>query len=370
MILGGLILGTSDSFFKRNLSGDILTPANRLLYNAAYIFVKVCLKELRGMINVFIDANVWLSLYRFSNDDLEQFRKLRDLVGRDIVLFLPKQVCDEVSRNRDNAIGVVIKEFRTFHRAIPNIFNGYGDYQNLKKQTDDLETLRGSLIKQIEQDAINGTLHADKIINEIFSKVQFFECSEVIFSKAKRRVMVGNPPGKDGKYGDAINWEVLLHYVPDTEDLFFVGEDKHYRSVIGKKAFNPFLLQEWRATKKSELHFFENLTDFLNRHVKTIALRSENEKNGHIAQLQQSVNFQWTHTIIERLNQYASWTSDQIEKLCQIAQDNSQVKWIMGDPDILLFYETILHNYHEELWEENVVWVKNHLAEIERGNDD
>ena len=31
-----------------------------------------------------------------------------------------------------------------------------------------------------------------------------------------------NPPGKDNKYGDAINWECLLYNVPNEEDLYFI----------------------------------------------------------------------------------------------------------------------------------------------------
>ena len=39
--------------------------------------------------NLFIDANIWLSLFHYTNDDLEQFGKLRALIGTDIRLFVP-----------------------------------------------------------------------------------------------------------------------------------------------------------------------------------------------------------------------------------------------------------------------------------------
>jgi hypothetical protein len=50
---------------------------------------------------LFIDANVFLSFYRFSSDDLEQLEKLTVLVktGR-IRLWLPEHVVDEFYRNR------------------------------------------------------------------------------------------------------------------------------------------------------------------------------------------------------------------------------------------------------------------------------
>ena len=56
------------------------------------------------MKNLFIDSNIWLSLYHFSNDDLAQFMKLKDLIGVDFNILLPEQVVDEVNRNRENKI--------------------------------------------------------------------------------------------------------------------------------------------------------------------------------------------------------------------------------------------------------------------------
>ena len=44
------------------------------------------------MKNLFIDSNIWLSLYHFTNDDLVQFGKLKELNGTDIKLFVPQQV--------------------------------------------------------------------------------------------------------------------------------------------------------------------------------------------------------------------------------------------------------------------------------------
>ena len=33
------------------------------------------------MKNVFIDTNIWLSLYHFTNDDLSQFEKFKNMIG-------------------------------------------------------------------------------------------------------------------------------------------------------------------------------------------------------------------------------------------------------------------------------------------------
>ena len=39
------------------------------------------------MKNLFIDSNVWLSLYHFTNDDLAQFGKLKEILGQDKILY-------------------------------------------------------------------------------------------------------------------------------------------------------------------------------------------------------------------------------------------------------------------------------------------
>lgn len=60
---------------------------------------------------VFIDTNVWLSLYHFTNDDLSQFEKLKDMLGESINLIIPQQVYNEIIRNREAKIIDALKSF-------------------------------------------------------------------------------------------------------------------------------------------------------------------------------------------------------------------------------------------------------------------
>lgn len=61
------------------------------------------------MKNLFIDSNIWLSLYHFTNDDLVQFGKLKELNGTDIKLFVPQQVYDEVKAIPHNEVCLKIR---------------------------------------------------------------------------------------------------------------------------------------------------------------------------------------------------------------------------------------------------------------------
>jgi hypothetical protein len=45
-------------------------------------------------------------------------------------------------------------------------------------------------------------------------------------------MQLGNPPGKPGSCGDAVNWEALLQGCPNGEDLELVSEDRDYASPL------------------------------------------------------------------------------------------------------------------------------------------
>ena len=64
------------------------------------------------------------------------------------------------------------------------------------------------------------------------------------------------------------------------------------------------------------------------------------------------------------LNKHSAWTSTQIKLLCTIAKENSQVGWIITDPDVCDFYQNILNRYDDSVPDENVQWVKQQLEEV------
>ena len=48
--------------------------------------------------------------------------------------------------------------------------------------------------------------------------------------------------------------------------------------------------------------------------------------------------------MIEKLSQYSTWSPEEEELLFRIAVTNSQVKYIINDSDVKLFYSRILRN--------------------------
>ena len=68
----------------------------------------------------------------------------------------------------------------------------------------------------------------------------------------------------------------------------------------------------------------------------------EQEKIDLIDALESSGNFKNTHNIIKKLSKYENWQDDEIIDLLSIGFHNSQVRYILGDQDIKVFYKKIL----------------------------
>lgn len=70
----------------------------------------------------------------------------------------------------------------------------------------------------------------------------------------------------------------------------------------------------------------------------------EREKTDLIIELENSGSFAGTHSVISKLLEISSWTNDQKNDLCEIALRNSQILYILGDPDVSRFYKGLLKN--------------------------
>lgn len=299
------------------------------------------------MKNLFIDSNVWLSLYHFTNDDLEQFGKLKKLIGADIMLYIPHQVYDEVMRNREAKIKDAFKTFEIKQIQFPAFCKGYAEYGQFNNDYKDVLRRYKTWKEKINSDIQNKTLPADRTIKEFFDASELISC-DAYTDIAYTRYRIGNPPGKDNKYGDAVNWECLLDAVPNKEDLYFISTDKDYCSDIFDDMFNPFLANEWKQKKDSNIFFYKNLVPFLNAHFIDYQLITEHEKQELIAKLINSPTFISTHGIIAMMNKLSGWTESQIEDICKAAEDNNQVGSILRDTDVLDFFSRLLSKVNYE----------------------
>jgi hypothetical protein len=201
---------------------------------------------------IFIDTNVFLSFYQFTNDDLEQLKKLAVLLeDNKVSLCLPEQVIREFNRNRENKIAEAMKLLRDqkFSFQFPQFCKDYEEYVQLKDLMKESSKLHSKLLERAQEDIWSQKLKADETIQSLFNFAERVECGDEIMELARLRMDIRNPPGKNGSLGDAINWEALLTHVPEKEDIYFIADDKDYYSPLDSSVFNTFLQHEWTSRK-------------------------------------------------------------------------------------------------------------------------
>jgi predicted nucleic acid-binding protein len=304
-------------------------------------------------IHSFIDTNIFLRFLGYSSDDLEQLKKLAAALANNVVtLYLTEQVKNEYSRRREAEIHRVIKEARQnkIDESFPITFQSYPNYEDLREAINKFKITKDNLIQQVLSDAVRGKLLADQVIGEIFEAATAIQIDQEAICRAERRVALNNPPGKKGA-GDAVNWELLLEYVPAYEGQFYlVTGDSDFASPLEPNKVSPFLAKEWEsAEKKSELVLYTSLSQFFSVHFPDIQLATELEKHSAIEQLINSDSFQITHNAIAILSNYDTFSKDEVQSIAEAALENSQVAWISEDFDVYEFYAKIIRGYGSDL---------------------
>lgn len=275
-------------------------------------------------LNLFIDTNILLGFYRYSKDDLTKLNQLEDLIVKtsDINLIVTSQQVDEFYRNRDKVIADVVKELSTAI-SIPQLFSGHADYKAIKKQAEMIRAEVERVKNETLEAAQDGSLKADTIISRLFKDATVVDA--VTITKAKRRSDVGNPPGKAGSIGDAINWELLLTTVPVDENLHIVSRDGDFASALDKTKLNSFLQKEWDKNRLGSIHLYETLNGLFKTNFPHIKLMDEYIKDDLIRQLSQSLSFDSSRAIIEKMLKVGGFSEKQIAALYKAATTNDQV---------------------------------------------
>lgn len=126
------------------------------------------------MKNLFIDSNIWLSLYHFTSDDLTQFEKLKDFLDKDIRLWIPHQVYDEVLRNREAKIQDAFKKFEFSKIQYPVFCRQYDEYTQFTTDYNELLKRHTAWKRKIEGDIQSVNLPADKTIKTRKQKFELY----------------------------------------------------------------------------------------------------------------------------------------------------------------------------------------------------
>ena len=297
---------------------------------------------------LFIDSNIFLSFYEFTSEDLTELDKLCHLIeNKEMDLLLPQQVVDETWRKREETIDRSFTDFRKkLSLSFPSYCKNHNQYKSMRKYQQNLQDLHTEMIKDLERDIENQKLAADLLLQKLFGLATKLGRTGQLIESARQRVELGNPPGKRGSIGDALNWEALLSKVSTGDRISLISGDSDFASPLSKDHLKDFLRQEWRDRKKSELYFYRTLSTFFSNHSANINLKTETEKDGLIQDLTNSLSFGMTHALIASLSKYEGFTQKQVEDLVDAVLTNSQVSRIIGDDDVMEFYEGLYRKYY------------------------
>jgi len=294
--------------------------------------------------HVFIDTNILLNFFHFSKDELEV---LTDVFASHehgaAKVHLTQQVCDEFKRNRENKIKDALKRFKEikFSTQLPSFMKAYEEYKTIRRLSAELQAAVNTIMEKVDADILAQRLVADDLITDIFRRADIIPTTQEVFSAASMRLTIGNPPGKTGSIGDAINWTVLLQTVPDGEPLHVISDDGDFYSALKEDAVHPFLAEEWRMRKGSTLRVYRTLSAFMKEHFDGVAFSFDRTKEALIDDLAASGNFANTHHIIAKLEAFSYFSQKEVERILASAVENNQFGWIVTDSDVSDFLNRV-----------------------------
>lgn len=282
----------------------------------------------------------------------------------EIAIYLNEQLRHEFLRNREKVLADSLKTMRGLKlpTAFPQLMRNYNLFKELDTARKQYEQHLADLSEKAREDASEGNLHADTLIEELFGLAAELEVTKDIVAAAKARSDRGNPPGKAGSYGDALTWELLLARHPEGEDLDLVTADADYVSLIRENRVHEFLEEEWRATQSSVLALHPNLTHFFRQHYPDIKLSTELEREVAVSRLVSSGSFASTHAAITRLSKHSEFTSGQAQALVEGALRNSQIRLILSDFDVRDFLERLITDYADVVDPDDVALLETLMA--------
>lgn len=267
--------------------------------------------------SLFLDTKTYLSFYHLTSDDLNELNKLLLLINNGkIKLYLPEQTINEFVRNRDTKITDTIKGFdgKRLNNVFPQIIKDYEvEYMEIHDAIKKYETNKQLIIRKLKGDVNNKKLKADLIIEELFKSATKIDTTDSIITSAKKRFDLGNPPGNNKTYGDAINWESILSVVEEFDNFFFISEDKDYYSEFDNEIFNAFLLKEWNNINIStNFKCYKSLSRFLKDNYLNINNVDETKKEEIIHESSNFGFFDITDKELEELKGFPEFTGKQL----------------------------------------------------------
>ena len=301
------------------------------------------------MLHTFVDTNIYLSLYAFTDDNIGELQKLIELLkSKKLKLYVTTIVNQEFYRNRDKKLAESLTGLERFvvSAPIPRFMEHHSETAEIRAALKTVKEKRADLMGKATKEILEKKLAADELFRTLRDQGGLITVSDEADKEARRRLERGNPPGKEGSLGDRLNWEVLLKQVPDGQDIHVVSRDKDFASPLGSGVPNSFLDEEWKVLKKASMFLYPDLRSFLAAHFPEIKLASDVAKVYAIKSLIESKSWSSTHAAIAQLSPVLpDITADDAKKLFLALVSNPQIHAIASDDDVKAFYENLLENH-------------------------
>ncbi|OAO00581.1 hypothetical protein A8B75_18175 [Sphingomonadales bacterium EhC05] len=308
------------------------------------------------MLHLFIDSNIYLKFYAYSDDTLAELEKLQALVNENhITLHITGQVIDEIERNRESKIVEALSRFQKSVSApeIPRFAMHFDEASELVKRSKEAADAKSKLSEKIQAEISESSLRADELIEQLISVANQIDFDDEIIGLAQIRRLVGNPPGKNDSLGDQLNWEALIKNIEDETDLHIVTVDSDFLSKLSKTQPSSFIQKEWSEKKSGDLKTYSSLGSFAKEHFPAISLPSDVVKSAAINKLVKSSNFARTHSQIEILEEvFDDINFEDAITIFNGFLDNSQINWIYNDEDVKSFMTKLHDKFADEISDE------------------
>jgi predicted nucleic acid-binding protein len=310
---------------------------------------------------LFIDTNILLSFYALNQEDLGELSKLADRVtSGEVRLLITDQIVDEFYRNREQRLEGTLKSFygQTFNPQLPQICEDYPEAEQLKLALKEYEKAHSAMIAKVSADIKAKSLLTDRLLQSLFTQGTKVLIDEALIDRAKLRMSLGNPPGKNNSLGDAVNWECLLAAVPDQADLFLISGDKDYSSPLGDDELSGFLRDEWQRRKQSTIYFYRRLSGFFKAQFPDIGMASMRDRDFLVRELANSKSLIDVQKNVAKLSAYADFTASQANGIVLAVLNNQLVAWSIEDEAVRSFLLNIMTRYERYLDTEVIDQVK------------
>lgn len=294
--------------------------------------------------HVFIDTNILLNFFHFTKEEIDALNNVFASHEHGAAkVHLTEQVCDEFYRNRESKIKDALKKFKDvkFVAQLPAFMKQYEEYEQIRQKSVELQELTKAISQKVDGDVVSDGLLTDLLIKDIFAKSNPIPTTPELFAKAQMRVLLGNPPGKNGSLGDSVNWMALLEAIPAGENLNVISEDGDYYSSLDENRPHPFLSREWEQKKKAKLLVYRTLSSFLKEHFDGVAFSYDKNKEALIDGLIDAGSFAVTHHLVAKLEQFGYFSLKEVQRIMVAAVANQQFGWIASDSDVYTFLKRV-----------------------------